>query len=608
LVANGVTSFTRLGVGADGKVLRVSGGVPGWGSVAAGDLPVPFVLTGNVASAVLGGVNSGTALGSTGIAGSAIGNSGITFGVYGENQSSNGRAIYGNAVHPTGTTYALYGFNQSSNGTGLFAEANSATGMTYGVYGQSSSNVGTGVYGNAPAGNGANFGGQFSSASIGGTGLLGSSTATTGNTVAGRFENASSSGIAVSGQSSATTGNTFGAKFINSSSSGKAVYGFVNAATGTTFGGWFESSADAGTGILGKATSNIGIVAGVHGQTASPTGYGVRGSALGSTTGLGAGVFGESIGENRPGVLGVSNLTGGVWAYAMQAESREASNIRNVGIEARAEYGTYNYGVKATATAFSGTFAFAVDALSTDFIAVSALGSQPIVANGLSVSPGNKVVNASNSIGTAVYGRIFASNVLDYGVYGEVQTGYGVYSDGDMGATGVKSFVIDHPFDPENKYLKHFCTEGPVPMNAYSGNVTTDAEGNAWVELPNYFEEVNTNFRYQLTCIGTFASAIVGAEIQENRFQIRTDKPKVKVSWRVEADRNDRWVQEHPVSAEVQKPEFQRGTYMRPELFGQPRERKTTYDAQAEAVRKFQIESISAQQGRGKSVRNPGKR
>lgn len=537
------------------------------GTLATSLFPVPLWLNGSVAAPVLAGINSSSTLGATGVGGTATANSGVTFGVYGESQSTNGRGVYGQALASTGAAYGLYGLSSSNGGYGLFAEANSATGNTYGVYGQSLSANGTAVFGNAPSANGANFGGRFFSASMGGTGVLGSVTAATGNTLGGRFESASSSGT--------------------------GVLGLATSVTGSTYGGRFESNSSTGIGLYGRANSTSGIVTGVFGQTGSPDGYGVYGYASGSADGDGAAVFGESFGEDRPGLLGISNLSSGTWAYAARVESKNSTNSRNVGIEAEADNATYNYGVKATARAFGGTYAFGVDAFS-DKVGIISLAPQAIVASSLSTLPSTKVVDASNSAGTAVFGQIWTSNVLDYGVYGEVQTGYGVFSDGDMGATGVKSFVIDHPFDPENRYLKHFCTEGPTPTNAYSGNVVTDKEGKAWVLLPNYFGEINANFRYQLTCIGTFASAIVSQEIKDNRFEVRTDKPNVKVSWRVEADRNDRYVQEHPVQAEVDKPSFQRGTYLRPELYGLPRQRKTTYDREREKLREFQKASHKA--------------
>lgn len=91
---------------------------------------------------------------------------------------------------------------------------------------------------------------------------------------------------------------------------------------------------------------------------------------------------------------------------------------------------------------------------------------------------------------------------------------------------------IGHPHDPEHKYLLHYSSESPFPQNFYSGNVLTDASGYAWVELPDYFEAINTNFKYQLTVVGkSFARAAVWGEISNNRFRIRTDAPNFKVSW-----------------------------------------------------------------------------
>jgi hypothetical protein len=40
-------------------------------------------------------------------------------------------------------------------------------------------------------------------------------------------------------------------------------------------------------------------------------------------------------------------------------------------------------------------------------------------------------------------------------------------------------------------------------MNTYNGNVITDPTGNATVTLPDWFEALNRDFRYQLTVIGT---------------------------------------------------------------------------------------------------------
>ena len=42
-------------------------------------------------------------------------------------------------------------------------------------------------------------------------------------------------------------------------------------------------------------------------------------------------------------------------------------------------------------------------------------------------------------------------------------------------------------------------------MDIYNGNVTTDGNGTAVVTMPDWFEALNTDFRYQLTVIEQFA-------------------------------------------------------------------------------------------------------
>jgi hypothetical protein len=131
-------------------------------------------------------------------------------------------------------------------------------------------------------------------------------------------------------------------------------------------------------------------------------------------------------------------------------------------------------------------------------------------------------------------------------------------------------FRIDHPLDPSDSYLNHCFVESPDMMNIYNGNVTTDAAGNAVVELPRYFGALNRDFRYQLTVIGQFAQAIVAEEVRENRFSIRTDKPEVRVSWQVTGVRQDAWANGHRPEVEEAKPEEERGRYLAAEEHGQP--------------------------------------
>ena len=96
-------------------------------------------------------------------------------------------------------------------------------------------------------------------------------------------------------------------------------------------------------------------------------------------------------------------------------------------------------------------------------------------------------------------------------------------------------------------------------MNIYNGNVTTDVNGNATVVLPEYFEALNVDFRYQLTVIGKTSVATVEREIENNTFTIRTDKSDVKVSWQVTGRRQDPAIRANPLPVEEEKREAERG-------------------------------------------------
>jgi hypothetical protein len=139
-------------------------------------------------------------------------------------------------------------------------------------------------------------------------------------------------------------------------------------------------------------------------------------------------------------------------------------------------------------------------------------------------------------------------------------------------------YKIDHPLDPQNKYLYHSAVESPDMKTVYDGNVTTGATGEAVVLLPDYFEALNRDFRYQLTVIGDFAQAIVLSKIKDNRFTIKTDRPNVEVSWQVTGVRNDPFAEAHPVQVEVAKSSEEQGKYLHPEEYGQPPSKGVDYD------------------------------
>jgi trimeric autotransporter adhesin len=177
--------------------------------------------------------------------------------------------------------------------------------------------------------------------------------------------------------------------------------------------------------------------------------------------------------------------------------------------------------------------------------------------------------------GSAIAG--FASSGGN-GIYGYSDSGWAGFFYGDVDVDGNLSkaggsFKIDHPLDPANKYLYHSFVESPDMMNIYNGNVTTDDAGSATIQLPEWFETLNRDFRYQLTVMGQFAQAIVADEISNHQFIIKTDKPNVKVSWQVTGIRHDEWANAHRIPVEQEKPTAERGLYLHPELFGEPLEK-----------------------------------
>jgi len=118
---------------------------------------------------------------------------------------------------------------------------------------------------------------------------------------------------------------------------------------------------------------------------------------------------------------------------------------------------------------------------------------------------------------------------------------------------------------------------GPaVYCQRWQRNVTTNGRGLAVVSLPDYFEALNRDFRYQLTVIGQF-QAIVAKEISRNRFTIRTSRPNVKVSWQVTGIRHDAYADAHRIQVEEEKPSEERGKYLHPELFGASQEQAIGY-------------------------------
>jgi hypothetical protein len=294
--------------------------------------------------------------------------------------------------------------------------------------------------------------------------------------------------------------------------------------SGFTFGVWGTSASNQGRGVLGQTSGSSGV--GVLGEIGSGgTGVGVQGKALPGSNGQG--VWGESFnavgsnGFNPDGVDGIAHNNAGAGVFGTNLDSN----------------GNGVYGIG------------------------NAFG----------------VIGQSSSAGGS--GGGFANFSTGDGLFAYNQTGgVAAFFDGDVDVDGnlskaSGSFKIDHPLDPANKYLYHSFVESPDMMNIYNGNATTDGQGNAVVRLPEWFETLNRDFRYQLTVIGQFSQAIVASKVENHQFSIKTDKPNVEVSWQVTGIRQDAWANAHRIPVEASKSERDRGLYLHPELFGASEEK-----------------------------------
>jgi hypothetical protein len=176
-------------------------------------------------------------------------------------------------------------------------------------------------------------------------------------------------------------------------------------------------------------------------------------------------------------------------------------------------------------------------------------------------APGVYVLSGTDANGNRAVSAIFVGDVNIYGAL----------------SADAKNFKIDHPGDPANKYLVHASVESSEMMNIYTGNVTTDELGLATIVLPSWFEQLNADFRYQLTTIGRDAHAWIAQKVHDGKFQIATNATNVEVSWQITAVRQDPFAKAHPLVVEQQKPERERGFYLHPELYGQPEEKQTEW-------------------------------
>jgi hypothetical protein len=233
------------------------------------------------------------------------------------------------------------------------------------------------------------------------------------------------------------------------------------------------------------------------------------------------------------------------------------------GTGARAIYATTSSGEALYGSTSSGN---AITGVSSSALGMYAVSNA--AANGGLLAEGGYIgVQGNNKGSDANRQGVRGENSGSAGGYAALFVGGPTWVAGTL-YKNAGAFLIDHPVEPETKYLVHSFVESPDMKNIYDGVVTTNASGIAMVSMPAWFESLNVDFRYQLTCVGQFAQAIVANEISNNSFVIQTDKPHVKVSWQVTGTRNDPYARDNRLPVEKPKTGSETGRYIYPQGYG----------------------------------------
>jgi hypothetical protein len=356
---------------------------------------------------------------------------------------------------------------------------------------------------------------------------------------------------------------------------------YVNVA-GDNMSGTLAVDTLSGDGISSRTTSAASTAAAVE-ATNDGGGFGLKAVSVNSD-----GIYAES--AYATAIYALGDRSDAVWGRTSATTNGHAGVVGEAFSPTAVGYGIRGVCNSSNTSCYAGYFEGGVYVAGTLNINIPAAGSHGVSAVIHSTASGAAAVEAKNlGTGKGLYAYSVNSNAIEAeganrGIQakGTNYAGYfigDVYVSGNLTAGGTKPFRIDHPLDPANKYLYHFAVESPEVRNLYQGNAVLDAAGEAVVALPDYFDALNAEeFNYQLTCIGGFAPVYIAEKVSGNQFKIAGGVSGLEVSWQVTAIRNDPYLRDHPVQAEVSKDADAKGTYQYPEGYGQPETAGVDYE------------------------------
>jgi hypothetical protein len=395
---------------------------------------------------------------------------------------------------------------------------------------------------------------------------------------------------------------------------------FVNGWSGIQTG----AASSSGNGIFTSCTSSgSSFCTGIYAQTNVGSGSNGTAGYFSSTGGRGVwalgttGVYATStLSSGGRGVDAVTDFIGQVAlrGNSLNGTAIEANTDNGIGILAR----TNGAFAQSTITAQTASYQPAMSAININAGTVSppiGLYAQTVRGNaveGLATSSSalngvQGVTNPSSASGIfgqnnsqagfGAAGRAFGSGTAVLGDLVNGTTGFAGLFNGRLHVNGLisstmgKAFMIDHPLDPENKFLVHAAVESNELKNVYDGNATLGPNGEATIRLPSYFDSLNENFRYQLTPIGAPASLYVKQRITGGVFSVAGGQPGQEFSWQVTGTRKDAVAKRAAFNPEPVKATSERGKFVTPEVFGTTA--RSIFNAAPEAVHTTPVPSLA---------------